>query len=259
MDKEKNGDGLEIDIVDCIRAVLKRWYIILGAAACGVILAFVFFVQGHQQEYSATIKLYVNNNNDSSSSSWSQSDITASRSLVQEYLVVLESRPTLDKACEIVNEKYDYGLTYDTIRKKISGGAIEETTVFQVTVTDTSPERAVNIANSIANSFPEEVEKIFDKSSARVIEDALEAKAIDAGHVRKLIVGAFLGIIFACVYAIVSGVLINDAITSNEWLQNKYENKLPVLGEIPDMNSLNSGKRYGRYGRYGGYNSYVNK
>ncbi len=242
MEKETKTEDFQIDILECAKAVLKRWYIVVGAMLIGVILAFMFFVVGYQPQYSATAKFYVNNNSDSNS--WSQSDITASRSLVQEYLVVLKSRPTLDKACESVNEEYGYDLTYKELEGKINGGAIDKTTVFQVTITDTSPEKAVNIVNGIANSFPSEVEKIFDKSSARVIEYAVEAREIEAGHTTKLCLGAVIGCFIACIYIIIMNVFVDDVITSNDWLIQKYDNKIPMIADIPDIYSQVRHKKF---------------
>ncbi len=241
MNNERSGSEIQIDLADCFKAVLKNWYIVALAALAGIIISFLVNVVGYEQEYSASIKLYVNNRN-TTSTGWTQSDITASRSLVKEYLVVLTSRPTLDKACEKVNNQYGYALNSKELKGMISGDAINDTTVFEVTITDTSPDRAINIANSIADSFPTEVEKIYESSSARVIEYAVDAKAISPGHVTKILLGAIIGIVLACAYAVIMGVFVNDTIESDEWIVSNYENQIPILGMIPDENFESANK-----------------
>ncbi len=249
MNNERTGEEIQIDLKDCFTAVLKRWYVVALAMLAGILVSALVCVVGYQPQYSAQVKLYVNNRSGTTSDVWSQTDITASRQLVKEYLVVLKARPTMDKTCSTVNTRYGYNLDYQKLNRMVEGDSIDSTTVFYVKVTDTSPDRAVNIVNAIADTFPEEVEKIFESSSARVIEYAVEASYINPGFATKIIIGALLGIVLACVYAVIMGVFVNDAIDSDEWLINAFDAKIPVLGLVPDeaFEAQNHGKYYTKY------------
>ncbi len=244
MDNKEKDTELQISLSDCAVAITKRWYIVAVATLLGILVAVFGFILPHEREYSATVKMYVNNKESGSAGgSWSQSDIVTSRALVKEYLVVLRSRPTLDSTCEYLKEQYGYDLDYTDLLKKIDGDSIDETTVFYINVTDTDPAKAVNIVNAIASNFPDEVEKIFDGSRVSVIENAIDPTPVPEGKLSKLVIGAFLGFALSAIYSIVMGVFINDTIEASDWLTSSFGD-IPVLGEIPDFTVSDTSNKY---------------
>ena len=84
---------------------------------------------------------YVNNNNLSigeATVSISSSDISASKSLVNSYIVILRTRETL-------NDVIDYSgvdRTYAQMRNMISASAVNNTEIFQEVVTSEDPAEA---------------------------------------------------------------------------------------------------------------------
>ena len=152
---------LEINIQRLFSAVMKRavWIgivaVLLAVITC---VCTIFFVA---PKYKASAKFYVNNSDISlggTSVSVSSGSITASRNLVESYIVLLMTRETL----QAVAEYADVDLTYGQLAGMISASAVNETEIFQVTVTSKDPKQAEQIANAIAKLDVGRVSSMID-------------------------------------------------------------------------------------------------
>jgi len=245
MTQDKNG-VIEIDLLQVLEAFIKRaWIIILCMVLCGV-GAFAYAYYCITPTYQSSVLFYVNNNNksalDMSDLTISAQDITASKDLVDTYIVILKTRNTLEE----VIERSGLDITFSKLNSMISAGAVNETEVFKVIVTDTDPLRAEVIANTIAEVLPDKIASIVEGSSARVVDYAVIPTAKSAPSLTKyttygLIIGAVIAII------IILAILFSDYQIHNEdYLIETYED-IPLLGVIPDFDVH---RTYGRYGRY---------
>lgn len=122
--------------------------------------------------YTASALMYVNNNSLSVGStkvSLSYSDLTAAKSLVDTYVVILNARTTLNEV--IRTSGVDY--TYKEMRDMVSAGAVNSTEVVQIDVTMPDPQEAERVANTITKVLPGRIADIIDGSSARVVDTAV--------------------------------------------------------------------------------------
>lgn len=122
--------------------------------------------------YTASALMYVNNNSLSVGStkvSLSAGDLSAAKSLVNTYVVILNARTTMN---EVIREAgVDY--TYTDMQGMISAGAVNSTEVVQIDVTMPDPQEAALVANSVTKVLPERIAAIMDGSSARVVDTAV--------------------------------------------------------------------------------------
>ena len=166
--KMQTNEEIEIDLSRVVKAVMKKLWIVAVVTLFSGILSFVgtkFFIK---PKYQSTAMFYVNNNNFSlgdTSLSLSTGDISASRNLVNTYIVVLNTRSTLTDVIDYSSVDY----SYDEIKKMISASAVDETEIFKVVVTSTSPEEAENIADAITYILPKRISTIIDGTSAKEI------------------------------------------------------------------------------------------
>ena len=86
-----------IDKKQLLNALRKKIWLILAAAVIATVLSFFVTKLFITPMYTASTKLYVNNSSftEGSGSAFSASEITAAQSLVDTYIVILNSRPTL--------------------------------------------------------------------------------------------------------------------------------------------------------------------
>ena len=242
----------EIDIFRILGAFLKHiWIIVLVAVLCAAIaLAYAYFFI--TPKYQSSAMLYVNNGAFSvGKTSLNLSDLTASKNLVDTYIIILKSRQTL----EAVNERAGLDISISVLSRMISASAVNSTEIFRVTVTDTDPERATLIANSIAEVLPQKVEDIIGGSSVKVVYYEVVPSGRSAPSLtRYAMIGFVIGLV-ATLAVIVVIELLDDQVRDESFLTQSFN--LPVLASIPDLNANVSGKAY-KYGKYGraGYGKY---
>lgn len=250
-DKNKESQYVEIDLGEMFFALCKKaWIIAIVSVLVGAIVgAYAFFFV--TPKYKASAMLYVNNNSVSvAGASFDLSDLNAAKSLVNTYMVILNSRNVLND----VIEKTGVNHSYKEIKSMITAAPVDSTEVFEVVVTSTDPAEAELIANGICSVLPKKIASIVESSSVRIVDSAVLPTSKSSPNVTKYtLVGMLIGFAISCVIIIILK-LRNNSITSEDYLINNY--KYPVLAVIPDFDDNHQkGKYYyassSRRGDYG--------
>ena len=245
--RNTKNEEIEIDLARLFAALVKRsWMIAIVAVICAVatLLGTVLFVA---PKYQSSAMFYVNNSSllgDVTIGGITSSDISASKSLVKTYIVILNTRETL-------NDVIDYAgvdLTYSKVKNMISAEAVDSTEVFRVTVTSTDPEEAEKIADAIAYILPKRIANIIKGSSAAVVDSAvMPSSASSPNYTRNTMMGFLIGLL-AISAAIVIRELLDNTIRSEEDVTQNCMH--PILAPVPDLAATSKGAGYG-YGQKG--------
>jgi len=254
----KRKDEVEIDLVELAKALWANAFVIFLVAILIAAIAFAYSYFLIVPTYEANCKVYVNNSSHSLGPALSISggDIVASESLIPTYIVILESRTTINEV--IRQAKLDY--TYTELLEMISVSSIVDTAVFNITVSSTDPAEAKLIANTIANVLPDKVAEIVDGTSVRIVDYAITPPVKAAPSITKnTAIGFVIGFIIACIIFVIRD-LIDDVIHDEDALTGNYN--LPILGVIPDLDSDGKKDYHGKktdyqkaYQYYGKFNS----
>ena len=148
MNDEK--DTIEIELLALAQAVWKRIWLVLISVVTGTVAAFLFAAFIITPLYESKAMLYVNNSSisvGSTSFSISTGELSAAQSLVKTYIVIMQSRQTLNA----VIEQADLVYTYDELKDMISAASVNNTEIFEITVTSDDPEEAELIVNTISD------------------------------------------------------------------------------------------------------------
>jgi capsular polysaccharide biosynthesis protein len=227
--------------------VLRRAWLIVIAAILAAAIAFGYTYCYVTPLYTASAMMYVNNSGitvGGTSFSISGSEISAAKTLVETYSVILKTRTTLEDVIEIDNLDY----TYEELYNMVSSDAVNDTEIFEITVTSSSPTEAEQIANTLADILPEKISGIVAGSDVRVVDYAVvPASRISPSYTGNTAKGALLGIVLAAAY-IVLRYLLDEKIHSEDYLTHTYPD-VPLLAVVPDMDDK-KGKGYGE-GYYG--------
>lgn len=246
---EKNEE-LEIDLQRLFTALLRKIWMIVLASVVGAFLAFGVTQWFITPLYESTAMFYVNNGSLSvggASLNLSSSDLSVSKSLVDSYIVILNTRETLNDVADYAEVDH----TYAELKDMISASAVNSTEIFQVVVTSPDPQEAEDIADAISYILPRRISKIVEGTSAEIVDHAvLPAKASSPNKVRNTELGFLLGLVLS-VGAICLYEIFNITIRSAEDVEQCCS--YPVLAQVPDMNGPSKGGYY-RYG-YGGAGS----
>lgn len=232
---------MEIDMQKVFSAILKRaWLVILVSVLCAAIV-FVGTLCLITPKYEAKAMFYVNNNALSvgdASFSLSSGDLSTSRNLVESYIVILNTRESLNEVISYAGVER----SYEELKKMISAEAVNETEIFQVTVTSPDPREAENIANAIAEILPERISSIIEGTSAKVVDAAvMPSKPSSPNYTTNTAIGFLLG--FVLVVGIIALWEIFDVtIRTEEDLA--HLNQYPILAAVPDMMERSKGGPY---------------
>jgi len=243
----ERNEEVEIDLRRLALAVWRKaWLVVLSAVLCAAI-AFAGTYYFVTPEYQASTMFYVNNSSisvgDTALSLTSTGDLSAAKSLVNSYIVILRSRSCLNDVMDYAGVNY----SYSAMRSMIAAASVNNTEIFQVTVTSTDPVEAEKIANSIAYILPKKISGIIDGTSAKIVDYAvIPSSASSPSYSRNAAMGFVIGFVL-CVGVIVLMELFDTVIRNEEDVEQVTD--LPILAAVPDMQTSGSG----------GYGSYYSK
>ncbi|GEK57696.1 YveK family protein [Marinococcus halophilus] len=230
-----------ISIQELYQVLKKRIVFILSITLIAVIISAIvtFFIL--TPKYEASTQILVNqsqNGNEEISST----DLQSSRELVSTYNIIMTSPAILEPVIEETN--FD-GSTSD-LQAKINVESEEESQVATVTVNDTNPQKAVLLANTLAQTFENEIPNIMDVDNVSVLSEALSEDTnapVSPQPILNLGIALIIGLIVAVSLAFVLEFL-DKSIKSEQDIEKNL--KLPILGTVPIMpenevnNSLNN-------------------
>lgn len=243
MNKTQNSNNNEmvIDLVDLAKALWHRaWAIVLAMLVVGG-AAFGYAKFLITPLYQASAMMYVNNSSISvGSTQVDLSDLSAAQSLVETYLVILNTRGTLEQVIEAADLPYDY----ETLSKMIEAGAVNSTEVFEIQVTSADPQEAEKIANTIAELLPGRISQIIDGSSAKIVDYAVVPSHKSSPSIsRYTLIGILLGAVLSC-GIIILREMFDEQIRDEDYVRDTFD--LPLLAAIPDLTAKNKGDYYYR-------------
>ncbi len=233
-----------VDLQKALAAIMQRmWFVALASVVCAVIsfLVTFFFVT---PKYESSALFYVNNNAFSlgdASLSIDSGDISASKSLVNSYIVILNSRESIDEVIRYA----EVDRTYLEIKEMIHAASVNGTEIFEVVVTSSDPREAELIANAIAATLPDRIAGIIEGTSAKIVDHAVVPSAPSSpSYTVNLIVGFLIGLVLS-VGCILLREMFDVMIRSDEDIAEVCE--LPILASVPDLLTASKGGYDYRY------------
>lgn len=234
----------ELSLKRLAEIIFKHIGMIVAVTLIAGILAFVYSETMIVPEYESSVSMYVNNGNKDESGKTLSSDIAASQMLVDTYIVIIRSDRVLNEVCD---ELYSQGImdyTPQILRGKIDASSVDETEIFEISVTDTDPEHTYLIVNSIADVAPPIIQDIVKASSVSIIDKANNSVKVSPNIQTNMILGLILGLFLSCAFVILREIF-DMRIKNEEELEQLF--KLPILGVVPDIGTSQQTKKPGYY------------
>lgn len=240
-DKKIEKEEYYVDVQRLLSAVMhKSWLIAIVSIVCAVAMfcGTFFFVT---PLYESSTMFYVNNKSISVgdiSASIGSTDISASKSLVSSYIVILKTRTALNDVIEYSG----VDRTYSEILDMIEASDVDSTEIFKVVVTSPDPIEAEKIASAIAYILPKRIGSIIEGSSARIVDTAVIPSAPSSpSYTRNTLLGFILGLVVT-VAAIVLHEVFDTTIRTEEDVAQI--SSYPILASVPDMQAPSKGSYY---------------
>lgn len=238
----KKDEVIEIDFKRLLDAVVRKaWLVAIVSILCAVLtlLGTFFFVT---PMYESSAIFYVNNNALSvgdASFSLSTGDISAAKSLVDSYIVILKTRTTLNDVIDYAGVDRSYG----ELKGMISAASVNDTEIFEIIVSSEDPVEAEKIANAIAYILPKRISSIIEGTSAKIVDTAIVAgKPSSPSYTRNAMIGFLVGLAITAAVIILREVF-DVSVHAEDDIQRCCDH--PVLAAVPDMTTSGKSGYYG--------------
>ncbi len=255
----KTETNHDIDIMQIIGMLMKRWYLLLISAILFAAMAFGYTKLFVSPTYEASATLLINGG---SSLSTTYQDIVMGKQISSDYPHILRANLTLEAVADKLNSSdfsENEGVPYreysaGVLSGMISSETLDDSRIFRITVRSSDPGEAALVANTAIEVFPKRVQELIKGSNVGVVDYAITPVAPTAPNVgRNTAVGFIGGLVLSMALIIVFG-LNNDTIESESWVIQTFKDEIPLLTIVPDRYEKHDGK-YDKYGKYSRYRS----
>lgn len=224
---------VERTLADYVRVLRARWRWVLVPLVLSLAFAAAYTYHG-RDTYRSSIKLFVGQTAVSNLESGVQADTLAQRR-VGSYADLLNG----PRIGDLVEQRFG-------VRPVIDAQVIKDTVLIRVSVTDTQPVRARDIADFVGTSFIGLLNSLGPPGSSRAVSvpvTVVEPAAVPATPLRtpllvNLGVGLLVGLIAGVGAALLRNSLDNTLRTSRD-VESAFG--VPVLGAVPTSQTMRTG------------------
>lgn len=235
-------DEIEIDLREVFFHLWANLHIIILATLIGAMAMYLLSSVVLSKKFESSTKMYVLNQQDSQSLTYS--DLQTGSQLTKDYAELVKSRTVTSQVIADLNLQSAYAdmrdITPDKLAEMISVTTQTDTRILQITVTDTNPTRAQDIADAVRKAAANHIYEVMDIEAVNVVDYAnLPEGPVSPNVLKNIIIGALLGfVIAAAIFVIVE--ITDDTIKTPDDVERYLE--LSVLASIPYDESMDTEK-----------------
>ncbi|AOH55876.1 capsular biosynthesis protein [Peribacillus muralis] len=223
-----------ISITDIFKTLKKRWKLIMlltliAALISGSISYFLL-----SPVYQSSTQILVNQKQ--SENPLDSTQIRSNIDMINTYSVIIKSPAILEK----VIDKLGLDESVEQLSEKITINSQQNSQVFSLTVQDGNPSQAVEIANTISETFQKEIKNIMNVDNVSVL-----AKAEIKENPAPVKPNPILNIAIAAVVGLMAGVglaflleFMDNTIKDEKDIETLLE--LPLLGSIQKISNVHN-------------------
>lgn len=184
-------------------------------------------------KYHSTVDLLVNQKANDTQAQYTvqQADLQA----INTYKDVLKKPVILDPVVKEIRQKDNYKKGVSDLAKDISISSETNSQVLSITVVDSNPYVAKDIANSIGNVFTKKIKQMMKVDNVTVVTDAqVNLKSISPNKKMYVLLGVLLGLLVGLVIIIIREIT-DTTIKDINYLTNDLD--LISLGQVFHISS----------------------
>lgn len=224
---------MEFTIRDVGKMFKKSWIIIVVLTIVGLLAGYFVSEYVIDKKYEATAMVLVSSTgtmSDQGNNQMTINDYNLNTKLVNSYSVLCKS----DKVLSQVEEKLGINSNTKDLTKMINVSAKADTDIINISVTDTSPQFAQEVANTLVDVFQQEVTNIMKMNNVQVIDYAqVPERPVSPNVMLNTAVAALIGLILGIIIAVLRYIL-DDTVKDVDNITEIMD--VPVIGSIPKFN-----------------------
>lgn len=228
----KEQDKIEIDVLQLVKVLWKRKFLIALVALLAGITAFAYSSFVIKPQYTSTTRIYVVNRNQADKPGLTNQDLQAGAYLVKDYREIILSQDVLEKVVA------DQSLTIDakTLGKKVSVTVPADTRIVSISVRDGKPEEASRIANALREVAAQKIISVTRVSDVTTLEEARPATSPSSPNIRRnTMIATIAGVGFVTIIVLLVE-LLDDRVKRPEDIEEVMH--ISLLGVIPNLEKL---------------------
>ena len=228
----KEQDKIEIDVLQLVKVLWKRKFVILVAALVAGLVAFAYSSFVIKPQYTSTTRIYVVNRNQADKPGLTNQDLQAGAYLVKDYREIILSQDVLEKVVA------DQSLTIDakTLGKKVSVTVPADTRIVSISVRDGKPEEASRIANALRDVAAQKIISVTRVSDVTTLEEARPATSPSSPNIRRNTMMATIAGVGIVIVIVLLVELLDDRVRRPEDIEEVMH--ISLLGVIPNLEKL---------------------
>ena len=228
----KEQDKIEIDVLQLVKVLWKRKFVIVLVALLAGITAFAYSSFVIKPQYTSTTRIYVVNRNQADKPGLTNQDLQAGAYLVKDYREIILSQDVLEKVVA------DQKLTMDakTLGRKVSVTVPADTRIVSISVRDGNPEEASRIANALREEAAQKIISVTRVSDVTTLEEARPATSPSSPNIRRnTMIATIAGVGFVTIIVLLVE-LLDDRVKRPEDIEEVMH--ISLLGVIPNLEKL---------------------
>lgn len=222
-----------IDLLELLRELLKRWKLIIVVTLVTTMISVIYTLKFTTPMYSSTAIIYLQS--EGGSATEILQNLQLGTQIAPDYEIFFKSRPVVENVIKAEN----LDVTVDDLNAQVSITNPTDTHMINITVTDSDPQRAADIANSYVKYGVEAVREVVVKEPY-IVESAIpKYKKVSPSNTKNVMTGFLIGFVLSCGFILVK-TLIDDRLNSNDKIERVLN--YPVVATFRDDSSLRIGK-----------------
>lgn len=222
---ENKSEGYEINLKDCFYVILRQKWIILLVSIVVALSTFIYVNMKATSYYTAKATIYILDND----KKLNMADLQLSNQLTYDYELLIKS----DIVTEAVIDRMSLNMSPAALASKIWVTAKENTHVIVISVGDSDPYFARDIANMVYEVAAEKMVDVMNIDAVKLISPARIPTAKSGSNTTRTTLIAFmLTFVVSCMIAVFIDT-VSDRIKNPDDVTKEFG--LSTLGSIPNM------------------------
>lgn len=221
---ENNED---IDIKRILEIMFSKKIFIILILILSITLGYVYSYYYKKPEYQSSVTVLLVADENKTNKELTQTDLNINTGLISTYSSIVKSTNVVQKT--INNLGLD--MSAAKLQKNIEATQVDKTQFLKITVKNSSPETAKNIANELAKVFTEQIKEIYNLENISIVDEAeIPNEPFNINHIKDILIFACVGL-FVSVILVMAIYLLDDTIKDEKDIERNI--KLQSLGRLP--------------------------
>lgn len=224
----------EITLIEILQIIKKNIFKIILIGVLTALAAMFFTIGLIKPKYQSTVKMAAIKGTEVNIT---YSDVQISTQLVNDCVEILKSNEIIHEVIAKLNLPYSSSALMSNILVR----APEKTRVLVITVTDTDPQRACDIANVLYEVSSRKIIETLQIDAVNIFDSPTVPTSPSSPNIpQNTVLGAFLGSVLMIIILIISRIT-NNKITTIEDVERYLS--LSVLAAIPLIENIENKKK----------------